>query len=97
MHVLPATGWCGLAGTCFPRDKPDLRESKETALEGEVKSWERQRERGNRKEVIFISYAHPFHSLHCIRSPASCITPGQCNPRCGSDQCVCKPPVTSAC
>lgn len=65
MHVLPATGWCGLAGTCFPRDKPDLRESKEKALGGEVKSWERQRASERTERRLFL-YPMPIPSTHCI-------------------------------
>lgn len=35
----PATGWCGLAGTCFPRDTAFLSKEKRTVISGSSLLW----------------------------------------------------------
>lgn len=46
MYVLPATGWCGLAGTGFPMGKADLPvEQGESGGGGGEGSWKRERQR----------------------------------------------------
>lgn len=103
-NVLPATGWCGLAETGFPRGKPDLsgeqRDSRggrgeELGKKGKTEKTEETKRKlgGDKKRRIIYFYfpcsSLPLTVLHSeLRLPV--LLPGQYIPRCGSHpfQCV---------